>query len=584
MKRCWVLLAVALLSIVSAQTSNAQPMAEGTNGYSVSDPLFTVGEEINGYTPPGVLDGLGAYKLNRRTVRVLANHELLNFRGYEYPVGGFTLTGARISYFDIDVWSRQIVDSGLAYDTIIDANGNAATDASFQPEPYAAFFGGAPGGGSPMGGFSRFCSSQLVEAGAFNSANWWKRLIRFWFFGRIDTFGSKDRIYFAPEEDGTGFNSVGGAVWALDPETKTIYAVPELGRGGWENITQIDTGSANSVAYILADDSSPYDFNADGTAGSGDGNLEAAPLFLYIGNKQSGGFLERNGLADGQLYVWVADDGSTTPADFNGGGSLSGSWVPVDNSPSGPPSQDGSTGYDEYGYPTQGNLWVQASNLGAFGFSRPEDVATNPWNGREVVMASTGVDSYVGGVDTFGTIYTFKVNFWNLTSKLKIVYDGDADSTRALRSPDNLDWADNGYIFIQEDEAEEATPSGEPLFGAGAVNPNEAGIVRLNPYNGDTLRVANIDRSVVLDASIANPSDAIDRDAGDAGEWESSGILDVSKLFRRRPGTLFLIDVQAHGIADQDDPDEETFNPDSRINDGDLVEGGQLLFLEKSRR
>ena len=47
-------------------------------------------------------------------------------------------------------------------------------------------------------------------------------------------------------------------------------------------------------------------------------------------------------------------------------------------------------------------------------------------------------------------------------------------------------------------------------------------------------------------------------------------------LFGEAGGTLFLFDVQAHGIEDQ-----ENFNADSRINDGDLVEGGQLLFLER---
>ena len=41
-----------------------------------------------------------------------------------------------------------------------------------------------------------------------------------------------------------------------------------------------------------------------------------------------------------------------------------------------------------------------------------------------------------------------------------------------------------------------------------------------------------------------------------------------------KKGSLFLFNVQAHGIEDQDD-----FNADSRIVDGDLVEGGQLLFL-----
>ena len=182
------------------------------------------------------------------------------------------------------------------------------------------------------------------------------------------------------------------------------------------------------------------------------------------------------------------------------------------------------------------------------------------------------------GQGAFGTTYLVKTNFRNMSSTLTILYDGDADPSRALRSPDNLDWADDGFIYIQEDEAEEDTLDGEPLFGDGAVNPNEAGIVRLNPrfpdLGGMPLRVANIDRSVVLDASIANPADAVDTDAGAAGEWESSGILDVSRLFGEDKGTLFLFDVQAHGIEDQDQ-----FNPDSRIVDGDLVEGGQLLFL-----
>lgn len=63
--------------------------------------------------------------------------------------------------------------------------------------------------------------------------------------------------------------------------------------------------------------------------------------------------------------------------------------------------------------------------------------------------------------------------------------------------------ADDGFIYVQEDEAEEDTlSSDEVLFGEGAVNPKEAGIVRLNPRNGHTRRVATIDRSVVIDASI----------------------------------------------------------------------------------
>ena len=185
--------------------------------------------------------------------------------------------------------------------------------------------------------------------------------------------------------------------------------------------------------------------------------------------------------------------------EFNGSGSLAGSWMEIDNTPvPGMSSEDGSTGYDEFGYPTQRTLWLQAGAVGAFGFSRPEDSAVNPENGTEIVLASTGVDNYAidpltgDGADTFGTIYTVQIDFSVIntpTASLTIIYDGDADPDRRLRSPDNLDWSDDGYIYIQEDEAEEQSLSGEPLFGAGAANPNEAGIVRLDPDVGIPVRI-----------------------------------------------------------------------------------------------
>ena len=541
----------AMIATATPALGSGHSMATGENGWT-AHPVYTVGEPIPGtsgalnpstageYSPPGVIDGMGAYELDADTVRVFTNHEILNFRGYEYEVsdgagGTFSMPGARISYWDIDKDTRTIVDAGIAYNTIYDANGNVASDTSFLANDLA--------------GFSRFCSGSLFEAKQFGHAG-----------------GLEDRIFFAGEEDGGFFSPTGGAEWALDPETGSIWHLPDLGRGAWENVAVIDTGSKHTVAVMLADDTSPFDFD-------GDGEDEAAPLFLYVGEKdRDGDFPARNGLRGGSLYVWVARNGDTSPADFNTAGTRAGSWVEIDNSPTGTPSEDGSTGFDEFGYPTQGTLWLRAKALGAFGFSRPEDIATNPHDGREAVLASTGVDTYVDGVDTFGTLYTVKTNFRNMSATVKIAYDGDADPDRQLRSPDNLDWADDGYLYVQEDEAEEETLTGEPLFGDGAVNPNEAGIVRMTPNGRQVTRIANIDRSVVLDPSTTGTP--VDQDAGSAGEWESSGILDVSKLFGERPGTLFLFNVQAHGIEDQDD-----FNADSRLVDGDLVEGGQLLFL-----
>jgi len=554
-------LALGIAAAVAAgQVSANNSMAKGLNGYTVSPPLLTIGEtfyyttgDLNpttagNYTPVGILDGLGAYALDEQTVRIFAAHELSSGAGYRYAVsngqgGTFELNGARISYFDVDKFSKDIVDAGLAFNTIYDANGNVASDTTFLPLD------------QENGGLSRFCSAVLVdplEFGRKKDADWKRR-------------GIVDRIFFAGEETGGGFSGTGGAEWALDVENGDLWAIPAMGRGAWENIAQIDTGSRNKVAFILTDDTSPFD--ADG-----DGEKEGAPLYLYVGTKQpNGNFLERNGLSDGKLYVFVANDKSvTTPEHFNTAGTLKGKWKKIENSPNGTLSNDGSTGFDEYGYPTQKTLWTRAEALKAFKFSRPEDIATNPKNGSMAVLASTGREFDFNGADIYGTIYTIDTNFNNMKAKLKIVYDGDADPAGTLRSPDNLEWADDGMIYVQEDKAvKTATYT--------AKNGAESGIVRIDPWNGYAVRVAEIDREVVLDASLPVWTDAVDEAPNEIGKPESSGIVDVSKAFGEKRGSLFLFDVQNHGIDDQ-----ERYNADSRIIDDDLKEGGQLLFLRKN--
>lgn len=506
------------------------------------------------YTAPGILDGIGAFEKDQKTVRVLVNHELVNNRGYAYNVsngigGTFSLTGARISYFDIDKDTCQVKTGGLAYNTIYDANGVIAANSGFLANNYV--------------GFSRFCSGALFEPKQFGTA------------------GLESRIYFAPEEDAGSFNPVGGAFWALDTATAKLWHVPALGRGAWENLTEVDTGTTDKVALILADDQDPY--NADGIAGD-----EAAPLYLYVGTKNpAGDFLAKNGLRGGKLYVWVSDTGENLPSEFQTG-TLAGEFVEISNAIGAPTSEIGANGFDEFGFPTQKTLWTRAKAVDAFGFSRPEDVATNPRNGSEIVLASTGVDTYDlltngNGADTFGTLYTVAIDFAGLSGALPttipadatVLYNGTTDATRALRSPDNLDWADDGQIYVQEDKAENQTAgTAEPLFGPTAVNKSEAQIVKVNPANGAISQIAVVDRTVVLDPSTAGS--AVDKGLATAGNSESSGILDVSTLFDTLPGTLFILDVQAHGINTQ-----TTVNPDSRITNADLVEGGQLIFLKK---
>jgi|GEM_PF-105805 hypothetical protein len=483
---------------------------QGLNGYVV-DPLFTVGESfINAegeiYTPPGILDGLGAFALDEDTVRVYANHELSSDVGYAYQLANGTfLEGARVSYFDINKDTRTLEATGLAYDTIY----NRAGEVVDSPDDLV------------FGGFDRFCSAQYIEAEQFGA-------------GR----GLVDDIFFTGEE------TDGGTEFALDPDTNTLYAVPWMGLAAWESVTELDTGTTDKVALLVGDDRG------------------GAPLLLYVGDKGQGDgpeFLVRNGLASGKLYVWVANSGETTPEEFKGTGqNRDGSFVAIDYYR---PDLAGNGEYDELGFATQEKQDALAEAAGAFQFSRPEDLATNPVDGTQAVLASTGRDSLFPS-DKWGTTYIIDADFSdlnNITANLNTIYNGDdagdgqfEGPDYGLRSPDNLDWADDGQIYLQEDRSynEFGLTSGE-----------EASIWRLDPTTGALTRVAQIDRNAV-------PDGQSDRSPDDIGNWESSGIIDVSTLFGEDPGNLFLFDVQAHSIRD------------GVIADAELVQGGQLAFLE----
>lgn len=442
---------------------------------------------------------------------MFVNSELAANRGTFYELeNGVSLQGARIHYFDIDKTTKAVVDSGVAYGEIYDRAGNLVTAAS-------QLTGNA---------LRRFCSGALMEEEQFGAGN-----------------GLADRIYFAGEENSNG------SMWALDTDTGTLWEVPEMGRGGWENVTQINTGNTTDVAFLLADDTT------------------GAPLYLYIGRKDAtGDFLDRNGLRDGQLYVWKADNAAAnSPAELVSG-SLTGTWVAIEARD---PAMAGQTGYDALGYKNDTTLRAEADALGAFTFSRPEDVSTNPANGAQVVFASTGAsiaagataDGVADATDAWGTVYTLDFNFLQpalggvltpAATSVNVLYNGNTDATRALRSPDNLDWADDGMIYVQEDRSTN-------WAAAQAANGNEASIVRINPNTGAIERVAVMDRTAV-------PAGQTDGNPADFGNWESSGILDVSELFGLAGGSLFIGDVQAHSIG---------------LGSSALVEGGQLFLLAR---
>ncbi|MHC4947117.1 MAG: alkaline phosphatase PhoX [Planctomycetota bacterium] len=509
-----LLAAMGGTSALAAPPTAEAPMLRGDtpatgNGWTVT-PVFTVSESITGYQAPGILDGMAAYDRSNSKVRVLVSHELNPGNGYPYTLeNGTQLTGARVSFFDFNRFNRRITKAGPAYRTVYDRGGNVVTDPAQINET-----------DNGIDGFARFCSAQGVQAGQY---------------------GFVDDIYLCGEETSKPFHPHGGTEWALDVEGGAIWAIPAVGRGAWENVTPLATGSPGTVALLLGDDK------------------ESAPLYLYVGEKNAlgdGSFLDRNGLAVGQLHAWRADTGDLSPETFNGEQSVrTGTWVPIDVRDV---SMAGQDGYDAQGYLDGDTLRQQADDDGCFSFSRPEDVHTNPYDGTQAVFASTGR----GGLfpsDNWGIIYRVDVSFADMTGTLTIIHDADdrAVPDTGIRSPDNLTWAENGLIYVQEDRS--TSPSS--LFGA--ATGIEASLWQLDPWTGAIVRIAEIDRTAVA------PAGSTDSGAGDIGNWESSGVIDVTSFFLTAPGeTLLLANVQAHGVRD------------GLIGDNPLLdEGGQIVFV-----
>lgn len=516
--------------------------------------LITAGEVTNGlaagssvFTPTGIFDGQGAYDNGDGTYTLLVNSELGASSGYGYvlPAVSGGLTGARVISLviakDVDNnpangYQSRVLAGGLAYDSIhLDGSATAITSVSD--------LGSA--------GFRRFCAANLVEANSFGS-------------GR----GFADRTYLVGEEE---FSGDGGSFFALDVNGRAIHEVVGFGKGTWESATIIDTGHNDTVAVLLFDDAK-------------------APLYLWVGTKSSApgaSFLERNGLAasQGSLYAFVPtalpENGVSTVGpdssdlfsftQANGlNSAINGSWV---NLASLDPN------YIQLGAPALRQLAV---NAGALQLSRIEDGEVNPLNGKQAVFVSTGTADFSNG-DLYGNVYTLDFASAFATngqlagtgpSVLKVVYDADllTDPTTGLRNPDNMTISANGYAYLQEDRAN----GGGTNISTGQFGTEEASIWKLaiDPITGNSTGVASrwaqIDRSSVptsygqTDANpVTSPTDT------DIGNWESSGIIDVSSLYGTAAGSMFIANVQAHSLR----------NGNLQGN-GYLVEGGQIDLIQ----
>ena len=475
-------------------------------GYATQG-LYTIGETVAGFAATGIPDGQGAYRLNKDTIRILVNSEIGNDKGYSYLLkSGALLQGARVNYIDINN-AGQVVSGGLAYETIYDRYGKVVTSEAQVRGP-----------GVTVGGFNRFCSANLAEANTFGAGK-----------------GAADRLFLLGEE------FTNGSMWILNVDKGELWAAPDLGYGGWESATMLDTGRTDKAAYFLGD---------DGPA------TEAAPLYLYVGSKNANGnFLERNGLAGGQLYYWKADNAAIRNEDgLAEGATGAGSWVAINAKDD---TKAGQAGYDVQGYKLGPTLRNEVFAGGGFMGYRVEDVDFNPLKPNQLAFNTTGGGKTDrAGDDKFGSIWTLDVNFdangAPKSADLKHLYDGDAadNQQRGVRSPDNLDWSADGSIYVNEDRS-------TPFEGT------EASVWKVDSKTGDAERILVMNRDAVL------PAGQKDGEAGSNGAWESSGMIDVSELYGNKPGTDFFFNVQAHGVTG------------GAVSDLNLVEGGQILKLSR---
>ena len=480
--------------------------------------LITNGEITNGlvagssaYVAPGIFDGMGAYDNGDGTITVLVNHELGGSDGYQMNVEGLNanVTGARISRFviakDVDGnaangYQARVLSGGLAYDAV------KSVDPAFAKT-----------------GFTRFCSANLSEPFQFGS-------------GR----GFVDRLYFAGEEGGAG------RFFALDTTNADLHHLPAFGRGGWESAVAVDTGNANTVALMLFDDTS-------GTANY---------LYLWVGSKDpsNADLLRRNGIdaSSGALYAWKAES-INSQAGLNAvalNTPVAGHWERL------------GSGAEIASLSTAPQLRALAQAKGAMAFIRIEDGDVNPSTGKQVAFNTTGGsgDDLYGNTNIIDLSTAFATDGTLLTtantSALRVIVDADRLTGVArqtgVRNPDNIAWARNGKLLIQEDRS---LPNGT---ADGRFGSQEASIWEVDSITGSATRWAQIDRSAV--PSVYGQSDSA---PADIGNWESSGVIEVSHLFGAPAGTVFLTDVQAHSLSNG-----------SLNGAGYLVEGGQIQLIQ----
>jgi hypothetical protein len=375
-----------------------------------------------------------------------------------------------------------------------------------------AYVGPAATEANTTPGFARLCSGSIA--------------------GPPDGF---DRwIYFAGEESSGAatFDGMGGLALAI--VDNKAHALPKLGHFSWENAL-VQPNRHGSQVVIIGMEDGPADL------GAASNNSQ---VYMYVGTKvrTSGSVLRRNGLDNGRLYVLAPVNPAQSSEDTVRTGWIQIQWVEIPNAENLSDVQ----------------LEAASDARNAFRFARPEDGAFNEENRNHYVFVTTGgAPTLPGGTpaNTLGRVYSLNLNSNDVLGHATMKVEVNADNVVAAGgdtalSPDNIDTSKD-YLMINED----GTTQSRPVMAA-------------KNRDGSIWRFRIGEHSVIgSSATRIGELDPPGRDGVPVGPgiWETSGIIDTSKLFGK---DTWLFDVQAHPPTTA--PGEST------------VEDGQLLLLRRA--
>lgn len=337
----------------------------------------------------------------------------------------------------------------------------------------------------------------------------------------VDGQGFIHPVYFTNEETNDGL------VVSIDVANNTIKELPWLGKFSHENTISVPYFYSMSNKTVML--------------GFEDGDATESEVYMYVADSPSDLLNDR-----GQLYVFGVDQNNTGTSNqsstweniYYDNKTINGKFIPLE--------------WDHH-IQNETDLDIEAIEKGGFQFIRPEDGATDKRPGSEniVYMIETGSDvdendepipaSSINGQNfTEGRIYKF--TFTDVTDPTKVSIEVLADGNdpgapgyNILINPDNIDTSTNS-IMVQEDHNDYNRYA--PTIPYNITN--NAKIIQIDLETNEFKPVAYVNQH--------------EDESADHGEWESSGIIDVSKYFGE--GT-WILDVQAHSIN----------------------EGGQVLFM-----